>query len=65
MQSDQLEDIREKWRSAEDYNKDGDKKCDTLERLVTCPIIHFVRSNVRHTIYIESIIFEFLGNSNN
>ena len=32
MQSDQLEEIREQWRAAQEYNKESDKKFDSLER---------------------------------
>ena len=32
MQSDQLEEIREQWRAAQEYNKDSDRKFDSLER---------------------------------
>lgn len=32
MQSDQLEEIREKWRTAQEYNKENDKRFDLLER---------------------------------
>lgn len=32
MQSDQLEEIREKWRSTQEYNKESDKRFDSLER---------------------------------
>jgi hypothetical protein len=39
MQSDQLEEIREKWRAAQEYNKENDKRFDSLERYaVSLPI---------------------------
>ena len=36
MQSDQLEEIREQWRAAQEYNKENDKKFDSLERYCFC-----------------------------
>ena len=36
MQSDQLEEIREQWRVAQEYNKENDKKFDSLERYCFC-----------------------------
>ena len=31
MQSDQLEEIREKWRFGQEYNDESDKRLDSLE----------------------------------
>ena len=39
MQSDQLEEIREKWRSTQEYNKESDKRFDSLERYVHLQLI--------------------------